>query len=69
VALMDEEPFIDIEHVQEEVHASMDRARELLCEAKLELRQRSTPSAFDPLASTSPASQPPSEPLRIVVRL
>jgi len=42
---MDDDPLVNIEHVQEEVYVSIERARELLCEAKLALRQRSTSSA------------------------
>jgi len=53
---MDDDPLVNIEHVQEEVYVSIERARELLCEAKLALRQRSTSSAPDRPASASPAA-------------
>ena len=44
---MDEEdPAIAIDEVESEIEASLERARELLCEAKLTLRQE---RADDPL--------------------
>jgi hypothetical protein len=52
---MEEELFGSIDEVQTEVQASLERARELLCEAKLALRQGpSTP--LDQAASASPVS-------------
>jgi hypothetical protein len=51
---MEDEPSTSIEEVQAEVHASLERAREMLSEAKLALRQ----AASTPLdqAGASPAS-------------
>jgi hypothetical protein len=46
---MDDEQPINIEKVQTEVRASFERARELLCEAKLAMhQQRTSPEAPGP---------------------